>query len=125
MQSNSSTQHPIRSDNSLGLSTPDCFFVLRKKDIMYWKLSLGFEMKIKGGVWGMISPPVDVSPADATGVCQLHPNAGWITLTGDNGVLQFYDIMKDRHIKLLQVPTNKNRIQFAPRMQAFSMNRKW
>lgn len=60
-------------------------------------------MKIKGGVWGVIAPPADVPSGEATEVSQLHPRTGWITLTGDNGVLQFYDIVKDRHIKLLQV----------------------
>lgn len=51
----------------------------------------------------MITPPRDATPKEATGVIRMHPGTGWIVVPGDNGVLQFYDPLRDKHVKFLRV----------------------
>ncbi|GMH33850.1 hypothetical protein BSKO_01684 [Bryopsis sp. KO-2023] len=79
---------------------PSVYVVALKQNMV--KVVNTASYQIQGAVCGVITPPRDTPSAEATGVCQLHPQTGWVAFTGDNGIMQFYDVVRNKHMRHLQ-----------------------
>eukprot|EP00191_Tetraselmis_sp_GSL018_P008412 CAMPEP_0177614914 /NCGR_PEP_ID=MMETSP0419_2-20121207/23062_1 /TAXON_ID=582737 /ORGANISM="Tetraselmis sp., Strain GSL018" /LENGTH=760 /DNA_ID=CAMNT_0019112309 /DNA_START=83 /DNA_END=2362 /DNA_ORIENTATION=- len=61
-------------------------------------------MKISCSIHGPLQPPATGgSQRPSAGLCAVQPQTGHLVLSCPNSVLQFYDIVRDNHIRILKV----------------------
>eukprot|EP00193_Tetraselmis_chui_P016806 CAMPEP_0177794212 /NCGR_PEP_ID=MMETSP0491_2-20121128/25517_1 /TAXON_ID=63592 /ORGANISM="Tetraselmis chuii, Strain PLY429" /LENGTH=807 /DNA_ID=CAMNT_0019316837 /DNA_START=58 /DNA_END=2481 /DNA_ORIENTATION=+ len=59
------------------------------------------SMRVDASIYGMLPPPKTASLPEAAAV--LEPGTGNLAIPASNAVLQFYDVVHDRHVANLQV----------------------
>mmetsp|Transcript_23554 Transcript_23554/g.65323 ORF Transcript_23554/g.65323 Transcript_23554/m.65323 type:complete len:792 (+) Transcript_23554:137-2512(+) len=85
-------------------STPDPSTFLVSQADNCARLINTSAMKVECSVYGVLPPPRSADAEGATSAAPaIHPGSGHLVLPAENCILQFYDVVHDKHVSCLQI----------------------